>query len=73
MEQSRIGVSPQGNPLFQSPDAYQRATLSPFLKIAFLEGLAGVYKGAKRPDDACRIWQDMYESATAMGGTAIGA
>ncbi len=65
MELSRKGVSGQNKPLFQFPDGYDRTASLPYLKITFLEALARAYEAAKRPDEALKIWQDMYETATA--------
>ena len=67
MELSRKGVSGQNKALFQFPDVYDRNASVPYLKITFLEALASAYEAAKRPDDALKNWQDMYETATASG------
>jgi hypothetical protein len=67
MELSRMGVSGESKPLFQSPDQYSRTASLPYLKITFLEGLASAYEAAKRPDDALKNWHDMYETAAASG------
>lgn len=66
MELSRNGVSGQSKPLFQFPEAYKRTASLPYLKITYLEALASAYEAAKRPDDALKSWQDMYETATAL-------
>jgi CHAT domain-containing protein len=65
MELSRKGVSGQNKPLFQFPEGYDRTASLPYLKIAFLEALAGVYEAAKRHNEALKTWQVMYETATA--------
>ena len=67
MEISRKGVSEENKSLFQFPDGYNRTAALPFFKIAFLEALASAYQAAKRPDDALKNWQEMYETATVAG------
>jgi tetratricopeptide (TPR) repeat protein len=73
MELSRKGISKQGKPLFQFPDVYSQTASLPYLKITFLEALASAYEAAKRPDDALKNWQDMYEAPAASGFAAARA
>jgi CHAT domain-containing protein/ATP/maltotriose-dependent transcriptional regulator MalT len=69
LELARNGVSEQGKSLFQSPNGYSQAASRPFLKITFLEALAMAYEAAKRPDDALKNWQDLYDTATTASVT----
>ena len=67
IELSRKGISEQNKPLFHSPDGYNRTASLPYLEVSILEGLASAYEAAKRPDEALKNWEDLYEIATASG------
>ena len=63
IERSRDGLTDQGQPLFKNPNSYRAATSLPLIKVSFLEALAFDYQAGKRPDDALKTWQALYEVA----------
>jgi CHAT domain-containing protein len=63
IEKSRDGLTDQGQQLFTNPTSYRAATSLPLIKVSFLEALAFDYQVSKRPDDALKTWQAVYEVA----------
>jgi len=61
------GTSERGEPLFKRPDSYRAAVALPFLRVALLEALATAYQTGRRPDDAIRTWQLLYDAGKASG------
>jgi CHAT domain-containing protein len=73
LERSRDGLSEDGKPLFQHPATYRAAMSLPYPRIVFLEAMALAYKAGQRPDEALKIWQELYEVAKTAGFTLAAA
>jgi len=69
LENTRNGVSEQGQPLFNNAGGYQAAMSLPLPRLLLLGAIAQAYSASLRPDDAFKTWQDVYQMAKASGFT----
>lgn len=69
LELSRQGISEQGKQLFQHPDQFSHFVSLPFEKVTYLEALGTAYEAAQRIDDAVKVWQELFDTATTAGFT----
>jgi CHAT domain-containing protein/lipopolysaccharide biosynthesis regulator YciM len=73
LEQTRDGLKEDGSPLFKHQNAFLKYVAFPLNKVAILEAFAACYVVGHRPDDALRVWQELYSFATSSDFTLASA